>query len=802
MSKFIRAEINLDALYDIRDVSVGVIDAPNSNIGFGYSVAVGNFNGNAELDIVIGAPGANNGNGAVYVAFDNRFDYGAGGSSNLTTVYNSTNKGELAGYSVAVSSASSKTTFTGNTNTDDLIIGAIAFSGDVTNQWNGLDGLPPSANSTDNPAGQSFPSTSTAELGAVYVYQSNGTETLTEYVTYLGSNLPSNNGTANNSNAGYALNSTDLDGDGTNDLAISAPGGANNNGLIYVLQGGKISQNNNPQNLDAVANLAIVGGLDFSQTGTVITSPGDVNNDTYEDFLITAPQGANGTGQSYVLFGPLNLNDIGTIFDLNVTATDSKTTFLLNGDQPNQLAGAAASAIGDVNGDGVDDFMISAPNAGQLYTIYGHPWLADDGSIKLADISGDNGFVIDGNLFRINGNETILNGNNVLMLGDVNGDGFGDVLSGTWKGDTDTQILIFGNSTTNLIDAAAGTDNILITVTNQGSNNGNVMEEVLALGDINGDGLQDLGVIDNFNNFYVQLGSRNLPSLGSTISLSNPTITDVNQGFAVGDYNGDGYDDIILTNTNNISSIYFGNAQGNLSSSVNVGSGTYAPIGDLNGDGYSDFISQSSSLESSASIGYANGFNKLEIYYGNLGKTVSAQTFLNATDAPFFGTNTGKAVNQAGDFNGDGIADVMFSTAQPVGLIVVETSDSQVSFAYFNHLSIDWATDTSITLDVQTTTHTYSNSDERMGLASYNNDWFFAHSTDDLFWLSGSNISQDGENTFGTQNDYAKPQLVTANGNLYMIVAGWNSNNPYISVYDSSSTSWKSVDSSTQQDDL
>ncbi|WP_017292841.1 Calx-beta domain-containing protein [Geminocystis herdmanii] len=258
----------------------------------------------------------------------------------------------------------------------------------------------------------------------------------------------------------------------------------------------------------------------------------------------------------------------------------------------------------------------------------------------------------------------------------------------------------------------------------------------------------------------------------------------------------------MLTSTNNETSIYFGNAQGNLSSSVDVGSGVYKPTGDINGDGYSDFNYQSSSTETSTSIGYANGFNNLEISYGNSNKTVSTQGFLNASDAPFYGTNTGKAVNQAGDFNGDGIPDMMFSTAQPVGLIVVETSDSQVSFAYFNHLAIDWNNDTSVTLDVQTTTHTYSTSDEIMGLASYENDWFFAHSEDYIFWLSGSNISQDGENQFGSEYDYAKPQLVTANGNLYMIVAGWSSNNPYISVYDSSSNSWQSVDSSTEEDSL
>ncbi|BAQ65275.1 Calx-beta domain-containing protein [Geminocystis sp. NIES-3709] len=368
-----------------------IISNISGSIAFGYSVAVGNFNGGNRADIAIGTPGANNGNGEVYVAYD--------GNSNYSTVYSSQIEGELAGYALEVSSykgSSNPLTFTKNTS-DDLIIGAIGYNGNVDNDWPGADDLPDGTNDLN-----SYPSSSSVQLGAVYVFRSNGTTSntfsSTPYVSYTGANIANSNGTANNILAGSALASADLDGDGTQDLAIASEGANDNNGGVYVVRGG-VSDNSNRQNLATVANLNIVGGIAKSETGAVITSAGDLNQDEYEDFLITAPQAGNGTGQSYVIFGPLDLSQIGKTFDLNVTANDSKTTFLLNGSLPYQLAGTAGSGIGDINNDGVNDLMISAPNAGQVYSVYGHPWLADNGSIKLANISANNGFVIDGNSY-------------------------------------------------------------------------------------------------------------------------------------------------------------------------------------------------------------------------------------------------------------------------------------------------------------------------------------------------------------------------------------------------------------------
>ena len=867
-----------------------VINAPSGVVAgdlFGYAVTVGNFNSNGKLDIAIGTPDANNGNGSIYVAYDGSSSVGS------TPVYNGSS-GEGAGFALATSHhvSGGAATFSGSTTTDDLIIGAPNYQLTVNNSWNGVSGLP-SQNQGN------FADSSSISAGAVYVFTSSitGIEASPSY-TYIGTDLntPSSNGAAQDLFAGSAVVSNgDWDGDGYLDLAISSPGTNSNDGAIYLVKGNPGNQTSS-QALNTISNLIINGGLPYGQAGTVITSAGDINDDGYEDFLITAPQGANGTGQGYVLFGSSSfLGEAGTTFELNVTSSDSKTTFLLNGNFPYQLTGAAASPIGDINNDGVDDLMLSAPSAGQLYAVYGHPWLADDGSIKLANISGDNGFVIDGDLYSFinadfptitntnaetfkatppilitnqdtvylgywnddiflqtsqdngqtwndpitsvssssgpnsspglafykgilylayqqqetggglyitssadngttwttpyqigsfgieyapslvvyqdqllaifvsptsssdiqyvygsanvsspltsqdwSGVYTVANpgsasypnqtasgyvsatafndalylaytggtsgnadgnsyvtsttgtqltnltwevtplgnlgignsnslsitadkttlylgyantseeiqyltstdgtdwssavtvpnqltsygttlttldggglligytslflfetelikvtsnlvaltgtGSNVVMLGDINGDGFADVLAG---GSPYGAVVTFGASTQDLLDAAVGTDELVVTVAN-----GGLIQTVVAAGDFNGDGLGDFGVLDQNDNFYLVLGK---PDLGPQQTLALSTSANIHQTnttsvVAVGDYDGDGYDDLLLT-VNGEQQLYKGNSSGALDDSVIFTANsntTFNGIGDVNGDGYAD----------------------------------------------------------------------------------------------------------------------------------------------------------------------------------------------------------------------
>ncbi|MFN5514413.1 MAG: SwmB domain-containing protein, partial [Cyanobacteriota bacterium] len=1102
---------------DLSASDYALLTAPSSagnDSAFGYTLAVGNFDSGSGLDLAIGAPNQapnqNSGQGAVYLT-----NYGAGSltldSVVLTTDDPSQTKAGF-GAALAVShygGSGQASTFNG-TEQDILFVGAPGYTVTITNAWNGLDGFSSSGQSI-------YPTTSTSATGAVYGFfvGDNGLDETADLLL-VGPNTASPiTGTGGNDLVGSSMTLADYNGDGSQDLAISAPGGNNTNGQVYVLAGGsQWTSNANAQSLGAVSNLIINQSLPNAQIGELVVSPGDLNQDGYQDLLITAPQLGNATGQSYLVFGssapgaPLSLEGTGQTVDLSPTATDNKTNLLLNGSAPFQLTGQAAASAGLVNGN--PSLLLSAPYANQLYTVYGHPWLADDGSLKLENLSGDNGFVIDGDLYAVSvatqiynledqssaapalinnngvfylayvengGNQiyftasadagqtwdsplqlpsgmtvglpssnqqtfnplalsfyqgvlylayiggnneinitysadngqtwsdqytfgqyssqgvsltvyqdqlmvffvsteadsdvsgstvydilyvysdnpqasdswsskytlanndpnypnqtansaigvtvledtlylaylgsdgsgyyvastggTTLNdlawsvaevsgaanaytapslindgqqiylsygssdenaiyylasdnggnwsslaevpgqssafapggatlagrlylgytggttdvyvtalagtqtlfgaGNEVVMLGDINGDGFADLAVG---GAANGALIVFGGSTQDLTSPEL-TQTLVITVS-EGEVN---LASITAAGDFNGDGFQDFGVLDANQNFYLVLGNGNLASLGSlSVDTSLPYTNPIQGELSVGDVNGDGYDDLILLGEP-VNNLFLGNAGGTLDAyhTLSYGQERYFSVGDLNSDGYSDFVQTQSAAETSTNIGDADpsAFNELEIFWGGANlETLASQPYLTVNGQPFNGALNGQMAGGNGDFNGDGQADFLVSAAQPVALMVVETSNSAISYAYFDPLSVNWDLDSQVLLNLQTTTHTYSSSGDTMGVASYEGDWYFAHSEDYIFWLSGSAINQDGENQFGSEYDYGKPQLVTAAGNLYMIVAGWNSNNPYISQYNSETNAWAPPDPSTEYDSL
>jgi glycosylphosphatidylinositol phospholipase D len=341
---------------------------------------------------------------------------------------------------------------------------------------------------------------------------------------------------------------------------------------------------------------AVYGSAPFEQLGRSVTILGDINADGLADFAIGAPY-ANGpsgakSGKVYVLFGrrekwpnPLNLS--------NLTANDG---FVLTGLAAGSGLGWALSRAGDINGDGVDDFVAGAPfadvpqvvessdqkqptakkktdkilrGAGQSYVIFGQRGRLRLTNLRLDALNGQNGFVING---QAAGAQL---GYAVSDAGDLNGDRLGDVILGAPlaplgndpQGERRGQAqIIFGwrGAYKGTMDWKTLQPRRSLTLS--GASSGEQAGFALAnAGDINGDGVTDVVIGAPFANVrgvnsgrsYVLYGSRvGFPSLLDLAQLTsrngltlNGFVPQGRSGYTVDtatDVNGDGIDDLLI----------------------------------------------------------------------------------------------------------------------------------------------------------------------------------------------------------------------------------------------------------------
>jgi len=385
--------------------------------------------------------------------------------------------------------------------------------------------------------------------------------------------------------------------------------------------------------------------------GRTVATAGDVNGDGFDDVLVGAPFYASdvgGGGRAYLYPG-------------SAAGPSGTAVWTIESDQSNSQLGAALSSVGDVNGDGFDDVAVGAPrydgatpDSGRVLVFHGSSAGLPVAPSTILEVP------IIGAQF----------GGSVAGLGDVNGDGFDDLAA---SAPVSKRVFVFFGS-------AAGFPADFSVMLFSGSYDDGLAGPVSGAGDVNGDGLTDILVTNGWSatgpgKVHLYLGPLDQqmfeypPDQTITGSHANDFFGASLAG--AGDLDGDSFDDVVIgaygySNgpkallNEGAAFVHSGSGSG-LSATpswraLGGASGAYFGTrvdqgGDINGDGHADLLVRAPSANPAATP-----FPRVSVFFGTGTGPALASWWSteSAADTPFLSALAG-----VGDFNGDGLTDIL-----------------------------------------------------------------------------------------------------------------------------------------------